>query len=71
MILSANLLITDKLWSTKTNSWDDIVDLVITEIPHEVVSINCEPVDMFFTENFLVYDGYQIDYPLPDPGFAP
>jgi hypothetical protein len=67
MILSADLLTTDKLWSTQTNTWIDIVDLVITNVEHQVVSINCEPLDMFFTENFLVYDGYQIDYPLPDP----
>ena len=67
MILSANLLTTDKLWSTQTNSWKDITDLVITQIEHQVVSINCEPLDMFFTENNLVYDGYQIDYPFIDP----
>ena len=67
MILSENLLTTDKLWSTQTNTWIDIVDLVITYVDHQVVSINCEPLDIFFTENFLVYDGYQIDYPLPDP----
>ena len=67
MVLSANLLTTDKLWSTQTNSWTDIVDLVITNVEHQVVSINCEPLDMFFTENYLVYDGYQIDYPLPEP----
>ncbi len=67
MILSANLLTTDKLWSTQTNTWIDIVDLVITNVEHQVVSINCEPLDIFFTENFLVYDGYQIDYPLPEP----
>ena len=66
MILSADLLTTDKLWSTQTNTWIDIVDLVITQLDHQVVSINCEPLDIFFTENFLVYDGYQIDYPLPD-----
>jgi hypothetical protein len=66
MILSADLLNTDKLWSTNTNSWTDIVDLVITQVNHQVVSINCEPLDIFFTENYLVYDGYQIDYPLPD-----
>jgi hypothetical protein len=71
MILSADLLTTDKLWSTQTNSWTDIVDLVITEIDHQVVSINCEPLDMFFTQDNLVYDGYQIDDPLPNPEPAP
>ena len=62
MIKSEDLLTTDKLWSTDTNSWIDITELVITSVPHEVVSINCEPNDMFFTDHFLVYDGYQIEY---------
>jgi len=71
MILSANLLTTDKLWSTQTNSWTDIVDLVITVMDHQVISVNCEPLDIFFTENYLVYDGYPIDSPLPEPEPAP
>ena len=62
MIKSEDLLTTDKLWSTDSNSWTDITELVITSVPHEVVSINCEPNDMFFTDHFLVYDGYQIEY---------
>ena len=62
MIKSEDLLTTDKLWSADSNSWTDITELVITSVPHEVVSINCEPNDMFFTDHFLVYDGYQIEY---------
>lgn len=62
MIKSEDLLVTDKLWSADTNSWTDITELVITNVPHEVVSINCEPNDLFYTDHFLVYDGYQIEY---------
>ena len=60
MIRTEDLLITDKLWSTDTNSWIEITNLVVSSVPHEVVSVNCEPYDMFFTDHFLVYDGYQI-----------
>jgi hypothetical protein len=62
MIKSEDLLITDRLWSTGINAWTDITELVISNVPHEVISINCEPNDMFFTDHFLVYDGYQIEY---------
>jgi hypothetical protein len=63
MVESADLLDTDELWSTDTNTWTPITELIISSIPHEVISINCEPYDMFYTDHFLVYDGYQIDYP--------
>jgi hypothetical protein len=61
MIASEDLLDTDELWSADTNSWTPITELIISYIPHEVVSINCEPYDMFYTDLFLVYDGYQIE----------
>ena len=62
MIMSENLLETDQLWSTDSNSWINISQLIITDLNHEVVSINCEPYDLFFTDQYLVYDGYQIEY---------
>jgi hypothetical protein len=61
MIASRDLLTTDTLWSSDTNSWTPIVELTISDIPHEVISINCEPYDMFYTDHFLVYDGYQTE----------
>jgi hypothetical protein len=59
MLPSIDLLNTDELWSTDTNTWTPITELTITYLPHQVVSINCEPYDMFYTDHFLVYDGYQ------------
>jgi hypothetical protein len=59
MIASIDLLDTDELWSTDTNTWTAITELTISHIPHQVVSINCEPYDLFYTDHFLVYDGYQ------------
>lgn len=61
MIATQDLLLTDELWSTANNSWVAIDQLIIKDLSHEVISINCEPYDMFFTDNFLVYDGYQVD----------
>ena len=59
MIASIDLLDTDELWSTDTNTWIPITELIVSYIPHQVVSINCEPYDMFYTDHFLVFDGYQ------------
>jgi hypothetical protein len=61
MIATQDLLVSDELWSTENNSWTAINQLIIKDLSHEVVSINCEPYDMFFTDKFLVYDGYQVD----------
>jgi hypothetical protein len=61
MIATKDLLMSDELWSSDTNTWTAIYQLVIKDIPHTVISINCEPYDMFFTDKFLVYDGYQIE----------
>jgi hypothetical protein len=61
MILTRDLLDTDELWSTDTNTWTPITELIITNLIHEVISINCEPYDMFYTDHFLVYDGYQTE----------
>ena len=61
MIASIDLLQTDELWSADTNTWTPITELVISLVPHQVVSINCEPYDMFYTDHFLVYDGYQTE----------
>jgi hypothetical protein len=61
MVESADLLESDQLWSSDTNTWTPITELIISNIPHEVISLNCEPYDMFYTDHFLVYDGYQIE----------
>jgi len=63
MIPTRDLLVSDELWSADTNFWTPIDLLIIKEISHEIISINCEPYDMFFTDKFLVYDGYQVETP--------
>ena len=61
IIVTRDLLDTDELWSADTNTWTPITELIISNIAHEVISINCEPYDMFYTDHFLVYDGYQLE----------
>lgn len=39
-----------------SKSWEVIYMLEKVAAEHEVVSINCEPYDIFFTENSLVHD---------------
>jgi hypothetical protein len=61
MVATIDLLETDELWSADTNTWTNITELTVSYIPHQVVSINCEPYDMIYTDRFLVYDGYQTE----------
>jgi hypothetical protein len=51
---------TDKVYNYNTSSWEDITVLKKADIPHEVVSINCEPYDVFYTERMLVHDSVDI-----------
>jgi len=54
---------TDKIWSYENQNWEDIFLFEIVEAPHDVVCINTEPYDIFFTENMLVHDSHAIiDY---------
>jgi hypothetical protein len=59
-ILSTNVVISDKIYSYATNTWEDIINLQAENIPHEVVSINCEPYDVFYTERMLVHDSVSL-----------
>ena len=67
MVASRDLTNTDELWSTDTNTWVAITELAISAVSHQVVSINCEPYDMFYTKNFLVYDGFREEDKTPFP----
>ena len=59
-ILSTEVVISDKVYSYATNTWEDIINLQSENIPHEVVSINCEPYDVFYTERMLVHDSVSL-----------
>lgn len=53
-----NVVETDLIYSYQTSSFEEITLLEFIESPHEVVCINVEPYDLFFTEHMLVHDSH-------------
>jgi len=51
---------TDLVYSYDTSSWEPIYLYEIIQAPHDIISINCEPYDMFFTERMLTHDSSAI-----------
>lgn len=51
---------TDMVYNYSSSSWEPIYMLEKVPVDHQVVSINCEPYDIFFTENALVHDSVEI-----------
>jgi hypothetical protein len=51
---------TDLVYSYDTGSWEPIYLYEIVQAAHDIVSINCEPYDMFFTERMLTHDSSAI-----------
>jgi hypothetical protein len=51
---------TDLVYSYDTSSWEPIYLYEIVQAPHDIISINCEPYDMFFTERMLTHDSSAI-----------
>jgi hypothetical protein len=49
---------TDLIYSYEDRDWVEIFLLEKIEAPHEVVCINTEPYDVFFTESMLVHDSH-------------
>lgn len=52
---------TDLIWSNTYHSWVPIGVLRKVDVDHEVVSIDCEPYDIFFTERMLTHDSNTVD----------
>lgn len=55
MMAAEDMLETDMIWSATDNQWITI-SIEVVESPHQIYSINCEPYDVFFTEQMLVHD---------------
>jgi hypothetical protein len=54
---ASELLTTDMLWNYSASGWIEINILEIHDYEHTVITINCEPNDLFFTEGALTHDG--------------
>jgi hypothetical protein len=52
---------TDLIWSNSDQNWVGIGLLRKVEVDHEVLSIDCEPYDIFFTERMLTHDSSTVD----------
>jgi hypothetical protein len=52
---------TDLIWSYVERNWLSISVLEKVDVDHEVVSIDCEPYDIFFTERMLTHDSNTVD----------
>ena len=51
----------DLIWSYVERTWLPISVLEKLDVTHEVVSIDCEPYDIFFTERMLTHDSSTVD----------
>jgi len=58
MRFAEDLLESDLVWSTESNTWTNILALEKISYSNNVIGINCEPYDVFFTEKTLTHDGY-------------
>ena len=47
---------TDLIYSYENSSWEPIYLYEAIPVAHDIISINCEPYDMFFTERMLTHD---------------
>lgn len=45
-----------EVFNYSTNSWNQVTSVDVLSNPTTVYSINCEPYDMFFTNEMLVYN---------------
>ena len=48
---------TDLIWSHSLSAWAPIIELEVVEETTNVITINCEPYDIFFTEHSITHDG--------------
>jgi hypothetical protein len=56
MISALDIVDTDLIWSPTDITWVPITSIESYDSTHDIYSVNCEPYDIFFTENMLVHD---------------
>lgn len=57
---TADIVQTDLVYSYVDNEFIPITMLEKVDVDHEIVSINCEPYDIFFTDGMLVHDSVEV-----------
>jgi beta-lactam-binding protein with PASTA domain len=59
-VKSLDIESSDLIYSYQDNDWVEITTLEKVQVDHEIISINCEPYDIFFTENMLTHDSHSV-----------
>jgi beta-lactam-binding protein with PASTA domain len=59
-IKSLDIESSDLIYSYSDSSWVEITTLEKVQVDHEIISIDCEPFDIFFTENMLTHDSHSV-----------
>ena len=59
-IKSLDIESSDLIYSYLDSSWVEITTLEKVQVDHEIISIDCEPFDIFFTENMLTHDSHSV-----------
>ena len=60
-----NIVDTDLIWSPTFKDWQPIIENRVSGGQELVITINCEPYDVFFTDNALVFDSAGLDANAP------
>ena len=58
MLFAQDIQPSDLIWGTESNTWETIMSLEQIEYDNSVISIKCEPYDIFFTEKALTHDSF-------------
>lgn len=59
------ILDTDMVWSPTFKDWQPVIENRLSEGQELVITINCEPYDVFFTDNALVFDAQSLEPTTP------
>jgi hypothetical protein len=59
-IATGDIVESDQIYSYASNSFVPITMLQSVPVSHEIISIDCEPYDIFFTSEMLVHDSVSI-----------
>jgi hypothetical protein len=55
-VIAAEMDTSYEVYNYQTDDWTPVTDVIPMDVSLTVYSINCEPYDIFFTENMLVYN---------------
>lgn len=60
------VLTSDLVYSPTFNDWQPVIENRVSSGSELVITINCEPYDVFFTDNALVHDSQRLEFDSPN-----